>query len=215
MFMRSISFPLISSFLVFASGLFILGCKNEPDVPAAGRYEKVDSSGNIAPANASQWSCTLDTDTDLLWEVKGQFSRRYFNAWYTNTTGVGPEAVTARGKCVWEPTYKIWIEDESCHTEGYADYINELALCGYSDWRVPTREELETILFEDLAPPHWSTDYFPNSAQMFNSWSATYDTSPPGFASAVRTLFEKPIIWSSQSRPAAIAVRLVRGTQSN
>ncbi|MBT7141137.1 MAG: DUF1566 domain-containing protein, partial [Gammaproteobacteria bacterium] len=45
-------------------------------------------------------------------------------------------------------------------------------LCGASDWRMPTREELRSIVAYDRTIPAIDTDYFPNTvANWF--WSAS------------------------------------------
>ena len=84
---------------------------------------------------ASSWQCVKDNLTGLIWEVKtadkalhdGQQTYSWYNT-DTNTNGgfIGEEKVT--------------------NTQAFMKSVNQAALCGFSDWRLPTRQELESII---------------------------------------------------------------------
>ncbi|MFK5986389.1 MAG: DUF1566 domain-containing protein [Pseudomonadota bacterium] len=50
-----------------------------------------------------------------------------------------------------------------CDTESYVTKMNEINLCGYDNWRLPSREELRSIVDYGFSLPAIDKDYFPNS----------------------------------------------------
>ncbi len=51
----------------------------------------------------------------------------------------------------------------SCDTETYIAKMNEVEMCGYHDWRLPTREELRSVVDYGFSLPAIDKDYFPNT----------------------------------------------------
>lgn len=202
------------SLLIVATSTVVMGCKPPPpQLPEEGRYAKIDAQGNILDESATEWVCVLDTKTDLMWEQKStQEGKRNSKATFTNTTNSSKEPVTARGACE-SPAYN---QNSSCHTDGYVSYINDIALCGNNDWRMPSKPELETLLFTGFLPPHFDTNYFPNSSDMPLVWTGTdipvESTDPIGRAYRAN-LARLAIYYNDLPRDQAIGVRLVRGAQ--
>jgi len=78
-----------------------------------------------------------------------------------------------------------------CHSQAFVERVNQAALCGASDWRMPTREESLSLIhfqlenIDDLRPafaPSIDLDFFPNTeisvvTDMFET--ARYMTSSP------------------------------------
>ncbi|MFP8779214.1 DUF1566 domain-containing protein [Hydrogenophaga sp. RWCD_12] len=59
-------------------------------------------------------------------------------------------------------------------TSGYVVLVNDMNLCGYSDWRLPTRQELLGIADHGVVTPSIESAWFPNTfAGRF--WSANVD----------------------------------------
>lgn len=59
-----------------------------------------------------------------------------------------------------------------CNTEAYVNRVNAAGWCGASDWRMPTRKELESIVAYDLVSPAIDTEYFPNAVSS-HVWSGS------------------------------------------
>lgn len=142
------------------------------------RFIRLDSQGapaQIAPvgANNLSWECVLDTETALVWEVKtiaGLRNRQNTYTWYNpnSRTNGGDSGYPNGGQC----------SDSPCDTSLYVEAINKTALCGYHSWRLPSREELRSLVDYEARAPHpvINKQYFPQSMMQFY-WSSTPDAS--------------------------------------
>ena len=145
----------------------------------------------------SEWGCTRDEVTGLLWENKTKSGPRAGDRMYTfysleyNPDGQygGPNDVT-----------------------GFLNSVNEAGLCGAHDWRLPKPTELMGIVDMGVIPmPPVDERFFPNTtANLY--W---------GSGKALGFQFEKELAWgslfffelgdiSAQFRSGARPVRLVR-----
>lgn len=106
-------------------------------------FTKLDAAGAPLPANAKEWVCVRDNVTGLIWEVKttDRGLRDMWNkySWYNPNpaTNGGGAGVRNAGIC----TGGI-----ECDTYAYTLAVNAQKLCGYSDWRLPERWELRSIV---------------------------------------------------------------------
>ncbi len=171
-------------------------------------FTKLDKGGNPLPQSATQWSCVLDNVTKLVWEVKtndaGLRDSNNTYSWYSSNGDLDSSGTQNGGNC----------PDNDCDTYGYANNVNNISLCGASDWRVPDISELYSIRdfsnnnnsptsFVDMA-------YFPNKSTS-DYWSAT----PVPTTSTV--LYYARYMGASDwhaSTDEAMFVRLVRGGQN-
>jgi len=111
-------------------------------------YTKISNSGDELPATAKlgsgpdDWACTRDNLTGLIWEVKVHDSSHLRDQHHTYT----------------------WYDPNStCDTTGFMQAVNDQALCGASDWRMPTWQELQGIVDYGRHNPTIDTRYFPNT----------------------------------------------------
>jgi len=137
-------------------------------------YTKIANNGSILAATtalgsaAGDWACTRDNITGLVWEVKanaGLRSQSDTYSWYSSnaSTNAGNAGVVSGGNCQ---------SAGRCDTEKFAADVNAVALCGYSDWRMPSLRELLTLVHAGAGSPSIEISYFPNTPAS-NFWAAT------------------------------------------
>lgn len=106
-------------------------------------FVKLDSRGQELPADAEQWSMVRDKATGLIWEVK-------------TTDGSIHDRDRTFG---WEGAHETFLAE-----------LNAAGFGGFSDWRLPTTDELRTIRAKG-AEPYINQDFFPNTvATSYLSW---------------------------------------------
>jgi hypothetical protein len=102
--------------------------------------------------------CVLDNVTGLMWEVKTtDGGLRDKNKIYTNYSAA------------YDPSSQFGTATDA---SGYVADVNATNLCGYSDWRLPTVDELQSIVDYGVTAPTIGTIWFPNT-QPSNFWSAS------------------------------------------
>ncbi|AOW77632.1 hypothetical protein A3Q34_12685 [Colwellia sp. PAMC 20917] len=134
-------------------------------------FIKLDENGEPLPQNATAWSCVLDNVTGLIWEVKdesGSTGIRDANSRYTwyNSTGIndgGSAGTEDGGSCT---------DTGNCDIEKYGSSVNAVKLCGITTWRVPTHQELNTLVDFSRQLPSVDTNYFHHTKSGLY-WSST------------------------------------------
>ena len=172
----------------------------------AAEFVKIANSGQPLDAKADKWECVEDKSSRLTWEVKkndsGIRDKDYSYSWLRVINGEN-KGVRNGGRC------KGGIK---CDTYSYVRAMNEQKLCGYSDWRLPTREEMETLVDYNNTVKEATIDktYFPEAVPSWY-WTATENPHSENFAWYV--LFLNGIALNDlKERPKHI--RLVRGNQT-
>ncbi|MBP8289539.1 MAG: DUF1566 domain-containing protein, partial [Chromatiaceae bacterium] len=126
---------------------------NDADGHAGFSFTKLDANGNALAASAGAWSCVRDNVTGLTWEVKtddgGLRDKDWTYTWYnpdpaTNggssgrpDPGTGEENYANSNSCQ---------DPARCDTAKFVADVNQASLCGDGDWRLPTVEELLSIV---------------------------------------------------------------------
>ncbi|UCH83174.1 MAG: DUF1566 domain-containing protein [Candidatus Latescibacterota bacterium] len=117
-------------------------------------YTKLDDIGNELPRNATEWVMVRDNVTGLVWEVKTDDGSIHDKNNFYNRYDADGFAATLR-------------------TQNFG---------GYSDWQVPTKEQLFTLVDNSVpAPgPAINTFYFPNtvSSQYLSRTRLMYPNYP-------------------------------------
>ena len=132
------------------------------------------SYGYVANASDGLYDkteCVQDNNTGLVWEGKtaSPATSRLGTSTYTNYDDAN-SAQKPSGITYANPTQTDI--DDSTNSIGYKNSVNTSALCGYTDWRLPTKEELEGILASS-GSPKIDTTWFPNTQQASSYWSSS------------------------------------------
>lgn len=152
-------------------------------------FSKIANNGTALAAgatlgtNPTDWACTRDNTTGLVWEVKttsGLRSNAHAYTWYSASNNGGNAGNVGTNTC--GSTLSAAPYNNQCNTANYVAAVNAAGLCGATDWRMPTRRELLGIVHNGLSTgPMVDTTYFPNTQ---SSWYWTSDTYTPDPADA-------------------------------
>lgn len=125
------------------------------------KYLAVNASGEVLDASIAPGTCVLDQFTGLTWEVKsdrpGLRDWRNTYSWYNPQEAHDGEldyrGTPNGGAC----------SGSACDTAALVETVNAAGLCGYSDWRIPGRDELGSISDprKSGSPPTINTRHFP------------------------------------------------------
>lgn len=171
------------------------------------KYRAVDASGVVQEASVAPGSCVYDEFTQLTWEVKlpepGLRSWENTYSWYNPDESHDGEldyrGVPDGGLCT----------GSACDTASYVAAVNTSGLCGYSDWRLPSRDELGSISDprRNQSPPTINSRHFPHT-QPGEYWSGN----------DYQFQYDSAWLWGFQSgldrvewKRSARYLRLVRG----
>ena len=142
----------------------------------ATRYSEVPKTGGTY----AKTECVKDNITGLTWEGKtaSPATSRLGTSTYTNY-----DSTTSAQKWVGGSTYVNPTQteiDASTNSIGYKNAVNTSTLCGYTDWRLPTKEELQGILASS-GSLRIDTTWFPNT-QAWYYWSSSPYVGDPNNA---------------------------------
>jgi len=179
-------------------------------------YTKIANSGQPLPASAAlgsaanDWACTRDNVTGLIWEVKvnnaahaRHMAHNY--TWYNPSSPDGnPGSVGSTSSC------GNTLGGNACNTQSYTQAVNAAGLCGASDWRMPTRKELQGIVDYGRFAPAIDGTYFVNTTSSF-FWSGSPSAGNSSRAWVVG--FGDGGAGSGYVRSDTSRARLVRGGQ--
>jgi Protein of unknown function (DUF1566) len=178
-------------------------------------YTKIANNGTTLDAGAAlgtaptDWACTKDNITGLTWEVKTAASTdlRYTGhtyTWFRNdgSTNGGNAGFIGTDTC------NATLPDGLCNTKSFVTAVNAAALCTYTDWRLPTRRELITLVYAGGPSKSIDITYFPNTNALV--WTGSTYAPVPANAWWVSFIDGKS---DSDSKLSTFPVRLVRGEQ--
>ncbi len=121
-----------------------------------------DGSAGFSFTNTGS-GCVIDNITGLVWELKSADSsslsaNNNTYSWYDSSRSyaAGDLGLENGGTCS---------APASCDTQAYIAAINQTAMCGFNDWRLPSRAELQSIVdySQDEPGPMIDSYYFSNT----------------------------------------------------
>ena len=179
-----------------------------------GRDANVATNGNTDGKlgfsfTAVTGGCVQDNVTGLMWEVKtADGGLRDKSKTYTNYDSTA-SAQKWNGSTYVNPTQTDI--DAATNSVGFVTAVNASNLCSHSDWRLPTADELQSIVDYGVAYPGPTIDanWFPN-AQGDYFWSASPSVGNSYYAWYVR--FSHGYV-NLNDRNYSYYVRLVRAGQ--
>lgn len=141
-------------------------------------FVKLDENGTELLSNASSWACVLDKTTGLIWEVKSNYSKNrtytYYDQRFAGDNDLSDNANDGGDDGVWAGANNSYGT-----TASYVSSINNQKYCGLDSWRLPTREELRSLVYYGQKETNndgnlvmIDLDYFPNT-QNNDYWSST------------------------------------------
>lgn len=179
-------------------------CSSPDAIALSGEGKQDGMRGHINPMSYSEVpgfsrsECVKDNVTGLIWEGKtNDGGARDGRMVYINHGG--------------DPSLRMFetiFKDVSTHVAE----INARGLCGFSDWRLPTVDELHSLVdYSKRDPgPFINTAWFPNTPPSQSFWTSTQYA---GHNQAVWTVSFQSGGAIPNSRTEQRAVRLVRGAQ--
>ncbi|WP_298607889.1 DUF1566 domain-containing protein [uncultured Thiothrix sp.] len=146
---------------------------DDEDGHAGFSFTKIDNTGVALASSASQWSCVKDNVTGLIWEMKtddsGLHDKDDSYVWYESDPRLGNGGLPGYEKATdYDPSrydqtcsgFSIGNNSTYCNTKAFVTRVNQSSYCGANNWRLPTREELNSLV-DYAASPKIDTRYFP------------------------------------------------------
>ncbi len=106
-------------------------------------FTKISKAGVALAINSKSWSCVKDNVTGLMWEMKTDdnslHDKNWTYSWYEpdNSKNGGFAGLQNYGSCG---------GTSACDTQAYVKAVNVAGWCGYKDWRMPSKTELNSIV---------------------------------------------------------------------
>jgi Protein of unknown function (DUF1566) len=151
------------------------------------RYLPLNSAGKPLSEpeknRLTEWPCTYDRHTGLTWENKTRqpglhYQHNTYSWFHSDPNHNGGWSGTANNQQCHTATERIAANEPSaaithCNTQTFITAVNNSALCGAKNWRLPRREELRSLVDYRIAYPGPTIDQhaFPNTIAQFY-WSS-------------------------------------------
>jgi hypothetical protein len=149
-------------------------------------FTKLDANGAALPNDASTCPCVKDNTTGLTWEVPGGSALASTNNVYTwyqpdDRLNGGNPGWPNGGNCT----------GSACDTYAYVAVLNAAGLCGFHDWRLPTRRELLSLVNFGRSDPAFDTSAFPAQPISTNAfyWTSTVNSGTASVGFDVWTVY--------------------------
>lgn len=184
--------------IFITTNILLLNCDaTEPVIASTSAdqssYTLLDAKGKIVTANAR---CAHIQDSDLIWELK------------TDDGGIHDKDNVYRwGGSGAEKTGTIFFDDWN----SLLNTTNTEKLCGFDDWRVPTIDELKTLVTNTAAKPAINSEVFQLTMEA-PYWSVSTYLNYPEHAQTVDFVTGVTNYYNG-FRGDRLPLRLVRGNR--
>jgi len=132
-------------------------------------FTKLDNNGDELLVDATDFNCVKDNVTGLIWESKtydesepGLHDKLESYSWYEedNTINSGDSGDFGPNTCF---GYDATDPNTFCNTQAFRYRVNQIELCGLSNWRLPTKQELTSIIDYSRTDASVNLEFFPNT----------------------------------------------------
>jgi hypothetical protein len=126
------------------------------------KYVAIAADGEPLATIATPPPCVLDQFTGLMWEAKtdtpGLHDWRNTYSWYNpeeSNEQLDYRGAPGMGTC----------SGSACDTWNFVRAVNKAGLCGFTDWRMPARDEIASLSDPRKleSPPTINMQYFPHT----------------------------------------------------
>jgi len=148
-------------------------------------FVKLDKdTGAELPENAIDFGCVKDRITGLIWENKTPANKSTLSDYYklhdssAKHTWYDPNSNTNGGDAGQEASAGACSADVIANdTYNFVQAVNTEKLCGIDNWRIPTTEELRSLVDYSVAngnfiKPMADINFFPNIATTLHRWTS-------------------------------------------
>lgn len=124
-------------------------------------FTRLNQNGDEIDQATTDWHCVRDNITGLIWENKRDLVGDLHDAeqlftWYAEgeNGGFAGDLNANSSACN--------LNAQNCNTQAFVDAVNAQGLCGFFDWRLPSHDELLSLVhFGKTQPPLIESEYFP------------------------------------------------------
>lgn len=177
---------------------------------------KLDHNGSRLPEDSLQWQCVEDSSTSLFWQKRDPSSALHDTnetySWFQpehdqpGHSHSNPALPGFDSSCF---GYQPDDPGSYCNTHAFINRVNQSNYCGYSDWRLPTAQEMLTLPDQQYA-------YRPNQLSLNINYFPHHDhhaywTSTVTESGVVITIIKDTKVLGNAEKSDHLLVRLVRG----
>lgn len=167
-------------------------------------------NGGNAGTNSTEVTLTLAASDNT--GIRGYYVSENASTPDTNDAAPAKSPLSFYDTAVDPATGLMWQREDDGTMRNWSNagsYCSNLSLAGYSDWRLPTKDELVSIVDTSFGSPTINTDVFPNT-QPSRYWSSTSYASNTTYAWDVSFL-DGDVNADAKTNSNSNVVRCVRG----